>query len=266
MANAASAGRTKQMPRKPPIIKKIARWAWQLVRPSAIKNIAWFVQDYLEFTQQRRNQPNDDQDLLFYPCLNDRTTFTPIEPTYFFQDTWAARKIFRKKPVKHYDIGSSAKTIGIISQFVPTIMIDIRPIDLYLDGLHFLEGSILAIPAESDSLESISSLCVVEHIGLGRYGDPIDATGSEKAAKELQRVLAVGGDLYFSVPVDDACKIYFNAHRAFTRDYIISLFDQLTLVDEKYHYGRKMFDQYDPRKGFGTGLFHFTKAKSYEPQ
>ncbi|WP_052108177.1 DUF268 domain-containing protein [Aerolutibacter daejeonensis] len=257
------------MPRNTSIARKIKRWAsllLVLIRPSTIRNTAWFVLDYAELKRQCRTQANGGQQFLLYPCLNDRTTFTPVEPTYFFQDTWAARKIFLKKPTEHYDIGSSAKTIGIISQFVPTTMIDIRPIDLHLDGLNFLEGSILAIPAENDSLKSISSLCVVEHIGLGRYGDPIDATGSEKAAKELQRVLAVGGDLYFSVPVDDACKIYFNAHRAFTRDYIISLFDKLTLVDEKYHYGREMLSGYDAGRGFGTGLFHFTKTKACGPR
>ena len=143
-------------------------------------------------------------------------------------------------------------------------MIDIRPIDLDLPNLFFRRGSILALPFDDDSIESLSSLCVVEHIGLGRFGDPIDPYGSEKAAKELKRVLNPGGNLYFSVPVDDACRVYFNAHRAFTRDYVISLFASLELVDEKYHYGRAMFDAYDSAKGFGTGLYHFRKASQEE--
>jgi len=189
---------------------------------------------------------------------------TPLEPTYFFQDSWAAGKIFLNRPSHHFDVGSSAKTVGIISQFVPTTMIDIRPIDLDLPNLFFRRGSILALPFDDDSIESLSSLCVVEHIGLGRFGDPIDPYGSEKAAKELKRVLNPGGNLYFSVPVDDACRVYFNAHRAFTRDYVISLFASLELVDEKYHYGRAMFDAYDSAKGFGTGLYHFRKASQEE--
>ena len=103
-------------------------------------------------------------------------------------------------------------------------MIDIRPIELQLRGLTFIEGSILNIPAEDKSILSLSSLCVIEHIGLGRYGDVIDAFGSEKAAKELQRILKVGGNLYLSVPVDSACRIYFNAHRAFTRATLLNYF------------------------------------------
>jgi ubiquinone/menaquinone biosynthesis C-methylase UbiE len=162
--------------------------------------------------------------------------------------------------VHHYDIGSSANSIGIISQFTPTTMIDIRPIDLKLDGLHFIEGSILAIPFEDNSIQSLSSLCVIEHIGLGRYGDQVDAFGSEKAAQEIQRVLAKGGNFYCSLPVDSECKIYFNAHRAFTRAYVLELFSGLSLVEEKYHYGRAVYDFYDAKKGFGTGLFYFTKG------
>jgi len=107
---------------------------------------------------------------------------------------------------------------------------------------------------------SLSSLCVIEHIGLGRYGDPIDAFGSEKAAKELQRVLAPEGNLYLSVPVDSECRVYFNAHRTFTRECVLELFSQLVLIEEKYIYGREFCEHYDSGKGFGTGLFHFRKV------
>ena len=224
-----------------------------------IKGIKRFVNEYYKFKAVKNPRFNLSP-LFFLPYMRDNTANTPLEPTYFFQDTWAARKINENKPVQHYDFGSSAMTIGVISQFVPTTMIDIRPIDLVLEGLSFIEGSILAIPFGDNTLHSVSSLCVVEHIGLGRYGDPIDAFGSEKAAKELQRVLAKNGILFFSVPVDCECRIYFNAHRAFTRDYILEMFADLKLVEEKYHYGRKLYDSYDPKKGFGTGLFFFKKA------
>jgi SAM-dependent methyltransferase len=195
------------------------------------------------------------------PCLTDRTASTPLEPTYFFQNSWAAGKIFRLGPAHHCDVGSSAVMVGIVSQFVPTTMVDIRPIELSLPNLHFRAGSILQLPFADDSVESLSSLCVVEHIGLGRYGDPIDPWGSEKAARELKRVLKTGGNLLFSVPVDKECRVYFNAHRAFTREYVLSLFEGLELVEEKYVYGQVLQDTYDGAKGFGTGLYHFAKAQ-----
>ena len=49
---------------------------------------------------------------------------------------------------------------------------------------------------------------MLEHIGLGRYGDPIDPQGTEKAATELQRVLAPGGDLYLSLPIEKESRVF----------------------------------------------------------
>lgn len=219
-----------------------------------------FLKEYKDYCKNDSN-PNFKKSTEFlYPCLEDRTTYTPIEPTYFFQDTWAARKIFKTKPLHHYDIGSSIKTIAIISQFVPTTMIDIRPLELKLNNLFFQKGSVLALPFEDNSIESLSSLCVVEHIGLGRYGEPLDPWGSEKAAKELKRVLKTGGNLLFSVPVDNENQVCFNAHRTFTRKYILDLFQGLELIEEKYVYGSVLQNNYDRSKKFGTGLFHFKKT------
>ncbi len=196
-----------------------------------------------------------------YPRIYDKTSTTPVDPVYFYQDAWCAKKIFEHKPTHHYDIGSEAGMIGIISQFTPTTMIDIRPLNLSIKGLSFIKGSILDLPFKRGEIDSLSSICVLEHIGLGRYGDPLDSFGSEKAFKEMVRVLATGGSLYISVPVDDENRVYFNAHRAFTRDYILELVQGLTLVEEQYIYGSDMQSTYDPQKGFGTGLYHFKKQK-----
>ena len=141
--------------------------------------------------------------------------------------------------------------------------VDIRPIDISLPDLFFEEGSILNLPFKDNSLESLSSLCVIEHIGLGRYGDAIDPWGSEKSINELIRVVKPGGHLYVSVPVDEINKVFYNAHRAFARDYVINLFSQIVLVEESYIYGKKMYSDYDKNKGFGTGLYHFMKNRYY---
>ena len=229
-------------------------------------NLLEFLRKYLQFTKEfklflRFGDNLNFKNILWYPCLFDNTDTTPIEPVYFFQDTWAAKKIFDLKPSHHFDIGSSAKTIGILSQFVPITMIDIRPLDLKLKGLNFKQGSILKLPFDDQTIDSLSSLCVIEHIGLGRYGDQIDTFGSEKAIVEIKRVMKVGGILLISLPVDRENKVFFNAHRTFTRNYIVSMFSEFDILDEKYQYGNEMFDYYDLNKGFGTGLFAFKKVK-----
>jgi hypothetical protein len=219
----------------------------------------WFIKSYIEFSKQDKNENFQLEFENLYPCLTDKTSTTPLDPTYFYQDAWACGVLFKKKPISHVDIGSSAKTIGILSQFCPVTMVDIRPIELKLPNLNFQEGTILNLPFETESQKSVSSLCVIEHIGLGRYGDPIDAFGSEKSIVELQRITQSGGTILFSVPVDSRNKVYFNAHRAFTRDYVIELFDKCILEEEKYIYGKQMYDSYSSEKGFGTGLFCFIK-------
>ena len=226
------------------------KWIYELIR---------FVKDYVLYKQQKNNPNFKTSFNYWYPCLSDRTSVTPLDPVYFFQDSWAASKIFEYKPSKHVDIGSAAKTIGILSQFVPIIMVDIRPIELKMKGLDFKEGTILDLPFETSSQESVSSLCVIEHIGLGRYGDPIDPWGSEKAIAELQRITKSNGVILFSVPIDNKCKVYFNAHRAFTKEYVISLFHECNLIEDKYIYGKHLVDNYDPEKGFGVGLYKFIK-------
>ena len=195
-----------------------------------------------------------------YPCIYDKTETTPVGAVYFYQDSWCARKIFETKPIEHFDIGSKAEMVGIISQFTPTTMIDIRPITLTLPDLSFIEGNILKLPFEDKTIPSLSSICVVEHIGLGRYGDTLDPFGSEKAIKELIRVLAPRGNLFISVPIDTVNKIYFNAHRAFTREYILELFEELNLIEERYIYGDHLQTTYEPKKGFGTGLYYFRRS------
>lgn len=210
---------------------------------------------YRQMTGQNENFVVSYGDL--NPCLRDKTTITPIEPTYFFQNAWAASKLFALAPSEHHDVGSSIAWLGVIAQFVPTTTVDIRAPDVQMRGLTFRSGSILDLPFPDRSIASLSSLCVVEHIGLGRYGDPIDPWGSEKAIRELKRVLKPGGSLLISVPIDRVSRVYFNAHRAFARDYLLSLMEGLRLIEERYVYRQALFDAYEPAKGFGTGLYQF---------
>ncbi len=224
-----------------------------------LRDLFNFISDYIKLKNDLKNSNFQFYIKDFLPCLQDKTTNTPLDPVYFYQDSWAASKIFQNPPLEHFDIGSAAKTIGIISQFVPTTMIDIRPIALKLPNLKFIKGSILNLPFENNSIKSISSLCVIEHIGLGRYGDSIDAFGSEKSIKELIRVTAKNGFILFSVPINDANKIYFNAHRAFTREFILEQFYDCELIEERYIYKNDMVNMYIKENGYGIGLYQFKK-------
>jgi glycosyltransferase involved in cell wall biosynthesis len=231
-------------------------------KPNLIKRfnlLKVFLADYNNYNKINNNKKFFNKNTVLKPCIYEKTINTEINSTYFYQDTWCAGKIFKNKPEHHYDVGSNAEMVGIISQFVPTTMVDIRPIKQKLKNLDFIKGDILALPFKNNLLESISSICVVEHIGLGRYDDKLDPFGSEKAIKELIRVLAPSGNLYISLPIDNENKIYFNAHRAFTRKYVLELFKELELIEEVYINKHEPIDSYEELKGFGTGFFHFKK-------
>lgn len=226
----------------------------------ATKNSISYIKDLVKYLFLDTNTQFGNKLNNIYPCIFDKTILTEIEPIYFLQDAWLAKKIFQCQPKKHYDVGSSIKALSIISQFLPVTMVDIRPPSVNLPELDFIKGSITDLPFKDNTISSISSICVVEHIGLGRYGDQLDQYGSEKAIGELIRVTKKGGDIFISVPIDKSCEVCFNAHRTFTRKYLLKLFHGLKLVDEKYIYGKFMYNNYRKNMGFGTGLYHFNKS------
>jgi SAM-dependent methyltransferase len=232
--------------------KKIRSWQNEL------GNWNRFWKSYRQY--QQLSSPKDCSLLKnLYPCLGDDTTQTYIEPTYFYQDCWAFEKIVQQYPKHHFDVGSHHKYVALLSKVVPVTMIDIRPLSLPLNSLNFRAGTILNLPFEDNSIESFSSLCVVEHIGLGRYGDPIDHDGSEKAIHEIQRVLKPGGHCYFSVPIlGHENTVFFNAHRAFSEKYIETCFSLCKVIDKMYIYGNSLQNDREDDK-FGIGLYEIQK-------
>jgi len=146
-------------------------------------------------------------------CFDERTPTTPLDPWYFYQDTWAFGRVLEAQPEWLLDVGSTALLVGVLSQVLPVTSVDVRPLPVSLPGLTCQTGDITALPFADGSVPMVSSLSVIEHIGLGRYGDALDPAGSEKACRELVRVLRPGGRLLLSFPTADAAVTLFNAHR-----------------------------------------------------
>lgn len=163
---------------------------------------------------------------------NERTADTELDPWYFYQDTWAFRRVLGVGPDWLLDVGSTALLVGILAQCLPVTSVDVRPLPVDLPGLKCLRGSITELPFEDGSVPMATSLSVIEHVGLGRYGDLIDPRGSERACKELQRVLAPGGHLLLSCPIADPPVTLYNRERRLSKAQVTGWLDACELAEE----------------------------------
>jgi hypothetical protein len=149
---------------------------------------------------------------------------------YFWQDLLVARRVLLASPARHVDVGS--RVDGLITHllvFREVEVVDIRPLSPAIPGLKFILDDATSLASLSDkSIESVSSLHAIEHFGLGRYGDPIDADGHIRGLRSLQRVLAKGGRLYLSFPIGTE-RVEYNGQRVLSPTLPIEVLNELTL-------------------------------------
>ena len=86
----------------------------------------------------------------------------------------------------------------------------------------------MQLPFGDGTIASLSCMHVVEHVGLGRYGETLDYDGDLKAIAEVKWVVTAGGSLILAVPVGRP-KIVFNAHRIYSYEQILLYFEGFEL-------------------------------------
>jgi SAM-dependent methyltransferase len=252
-------------------LRRAVRIARALARPVAGTNnsiavLASYPRFFAEFVDYRRiAAPNSTALEDIYPCLEDRTARTGFDAHYLYQAVWASSRIASKVPADHLDVGSDVRFVVNLTAHHNVTFLDIRPLEIELPRLQSIAASILSMPFDDLTQESVSCLHVAEHVGLGRYGDPIDPDGTRKACSELQRVVAPGGNLYFSLPVGRE-RTCFNAHRIHPASSVPKLFPELdltefSLVDDAGHYIVDTEVSAGDTPEFGCGLFLFRRPK-----
>lgn len=229
---------------------------------SFIKHWTSYFKDYRKIKSSLEHQVSPFQIKPDYPCLIDKIDSSGAFGMYIYQDAWAFKHLLNSKPKILVDIASSTYFVAFAAQFSKVISIDIRALVSTMGSIEYQRGDVTNMPFEDMSVEAISTLSVIEHIGLGRYGDDIDIDGMVKAASELTRVLAKGGMLLVAFPVGKENKISFNAHRICTPEYSLSLFESLVLEDEKYVLRDKLISRSEFEKlgrPYSYGCYKFTK-------
>ncbi len=218
------------------IPRRLLRWSWNWVTPVidplkvfiGTSEYAHYLSDWQRYSRLPRAERLRLGDAI--PQLHDRTRTHELDAHYFYVNGWAMRRIMTNSPSEHVDVGSEVIFANLLSAVMPVTFMDYRPLGAKLDGLSCIEGDILSMPFVNGCVESLSCLHVAEHIGLGRYGDPLNPRGTRIATRELSRVLAPAGNLFFAVPVGKE-RLCFNAHRIHDPATIRDYFADLELVE-----------------------------------
>ena len=231
----------------------------------------WFWKDYLKYKKENKRFPINFFDI--FPILKEKTKTTDFDSHYVYHVAWAIRKVLEIKQKenieKHLDFSSSLHFSANLSAFLPVDFYDYRPANLSLSNLNSKEADLTNLNNFKDnSINSLSCMHVVEHIGLGRYGDPIDTEGDIKAINELKRICEIGGNIIFVTPVGKQ-RIQFNAHRIYAFKTILNLFGEdfelkeFSLVKDDHNFLENVSiseaEDIVSRQNYGCGCFWFVK-------
>lgn len=248
-------------------MRTLRNWATQIVDPTwVIKGLIGYMH-YLIDWRRYAHMPGAETIRLTdsYPQVHDCTGTSEVDPHYFYGNGWAMRRILSVAPPRHVDIGSQSMFVNLLGARIPVIFVDYRPLMNRVTGLECLAGNIVMLPFADCSIDSLSCLHVIEHIGLGRYGDPLDPNGTRKAAGELSRVLAPGGNLFMVTPIGRP-RVCFNAHRIHAPEMICEYFSDLELVefssvDDDGHFVEQVNLTAFRSANYACGMFWFRKSR-----
>lgn len=197
--------------------------------------------------------------------LDDKYSDHPYDAHYIYHPAWAIRVLKEINPKKHVDISSIMSFSTMASAFFKIDYYDFRAPNVLLDNMNFKSADLTNLPFESESIESLSCMHTIEHIGLGRYGDSINPEGDKIAISEIQRVVKKNGDILFVVPIGKP-RVVFNAHRVYKYSDIIAFFSECRLnsfsVILDNHTGGLMqnVDEEElDRQNYACGCFWFKK-------
>lgn len=204
------------------------------------------------------------QKIKFNPVLNDYNTSAKFDPHYLYQGTWLAERLRETNPNTHHDFGSDIRLMSSLCHHHKVIFNDIFLPNLKIENFLEKKNDLYDLTYDNSSISSISCLHVLEHVGLGRYGDNLNINGHILAINELKRVLKSKGNIFISTPIGQSC-IHFNAHRVFSYLEFINLFGDLELIrfdylDDSGQFHKKNYplDNIENNK-YGCGFFWFKK-------
>lgn len=242
-------------------ISRARFWLQEIEKVRTHRNFRNQLKDFRKLSTADGRMSVEDHDLMV--CLNDATSETAFDTHYIYHPAWATRVVKAINPVRHVDISSTLHFCSTLSAFIPVDFYDYRPARLALSGLQCGAADLTNLFFETGSIDSLSCMHTIEHIGLGRYGDPLDASGDIRAIRELIRVTSPGGNLLIVTPVGKP-RIQFNAHRIYSFEMINDLFDafelkEFSLVTDTGEFLTDADPSLVRHQAYGCGCFWYKK-------
>ena len=149
---------------------------------------------------------------------------------------FAAQWLGKAKPVNVLDVGSYRHfVLGMLSWYRVTT-VDIRHRKAMTENEVVLTCDARSLKLPDGGFDVVVSLCALEHIGLGRYGDEFDLDGDKKAFGEMVRVLRPGGRIIFTTAVTrgPSC-MRFNQARFYSYEMIRGFWAGLVCEEERFY-------------------------------
>ncbi|MBM7865254.1 DUF268 domain-containing protein [Heliobacterium gestii] len=182
---------------------------------------------------------------------------------------WMMLSIQKINPIQHVDISPVITLSSILSTNIPVSFYEYSPACLYgydskwqghpTKELTIGKVDLNRLPFADNSIPSLSCLRLIERIGLGHHGEPLDPDGDRKAIFQLKRVIQEGGYLCLSVPLGKQ-HIQFNDRRVYSYPHFLRYFPEFELID--YTLVR---DTDEAVYGYGCFLLQKTRADALPP-
>jgi SAM-dependent methyltransferase len=158
----------------------------------------------------------------------------PLESTRIVEYPWVLRNL--PSEGKILDVGSTGSQLPVmlacLGYHVWTI--DVRDYEYAVlsDNLHSVVGDIRRTGFPNDFFDVVIAVSTIEHVGLGRYGDPVDAEGDRNAIKETRRIMANDGILLITVPFGKRSTT--SLHRVYDENALLSLLKGFKIQNIEY--------------------------------